>query len=145
MIVSDWPLVPGSSAARGPGGVYTCGGSQIDALCAQGAVESRNWPRVSRSLAGSSWPCQASLSGKKPSSTSAVASKPPPASSLCSSSPCLPSSHPAPHALPWLMALIHQPRKWVGPGHCPVLLCSSHRALGLEPGLAASDLRRDPF
>lgn len=59
-------LVPGSSAARDPGGVYTCDGSQIDALCAQEAVESRAWSRVSRSLAGSSWPCQGSLSGKKP-------------------------------------------------------------------------------
>lgn len=70
-------LVPGSSAARGPGGVHTCGRSQIQALCSQEAVEPRAWPRVSRSLAGSSWPHQGSLSGKKPS-ISVVASRSPP-------------------------------------------------------------------
>lgn len=131
-------LVLGSSAARGPGGVYTCDGSQIDALCAQEAVESRAWPRVSRSLAGSSWPHQGSLSGKR-HSTSVIASTtetPPPGLPSVTISLCLPSPSPAPHALPWLRALSHQPCRWVGPGHCPVLLSSL-----LSPG---SQLRTRP-
>ena len=117
VIVSDWLLFRGdSSAARGPRGVHTCDGPQTVTLCAQEAVESRAWAKGSRSLAGSSWPCQGSLSGKKPfylccsQQTSSWPLRPVP--SLCLPSPCA-----APHALPWLMAL--------SPGHCPVLLFST--------------------
>ena len=115
VIVSDWLLFRGdSSAARGPRGMHTCDGSHTVTLCAQDAVESRARAKGSRSLAGSSWPCQGSLSEKPfylccSQQTSSWPLCPVP--SLCLPSPCA-----APHALPWLMAL--------SPGHCPVLLFS---------------------